>query len=1246
MNCYLSDTQPLFLRTRYLLFALSICFFAGSFLNVAQAQLVYQTDFSGTAGTEPEDWQLRTSNPNATLSLDGAGHLSFVRSTGSTATGYAYWVGSSGSVQDGVITDGVIETVIEWSPESNGQRIGLLARVQNPDSLTPSAYFAGLYRSGSTNYFVVGKDPVSASFAEIFDEQSVNLTVGTSYTVRFSLIGGLLDVDLLDATGTNLITSLSAEDFSYQSGVSGLHARTVSEGRVFLYDSYAVNIPEPMHAVLGMAVLMTLIYIYRRRKGRYCGGGSILIPSGLAVMLVALPLGAETREAAWNRTGEISWRMSDREKLVKHAGLEQTETGETLLLELNGAVFDPEGAMVVRLIPEQRDYRIRIYDADEKEMPVNVDHGGSYVEIRAGEHEYQSFDGSLVRITPHQLPRIRKVVVESTDRIEQVAFSYTPFVLKERVNLAPRIAEPRNRPLSRSPEIHWGEEGFTLSNSTQQMRFSVNRGLDLVEYVSVFSGKDILGESGESHIFLIELDGRRVAAREWEITEVIAEGNHAVRVLMAYEGLQAEFRAVVEERNIRLGLIIQNISEEPKEWKTVFPQIGGVILSEQAEEDYYLFPLYGGVIHSADAHLQSLYSVGSAWWQMVNVYSPDEGFGLVMRCLDTQGLPKGITFRKGRHQQDFMKLLVGKSQRGIAADYWWEDSLSGGIGSAMAIEYPKSEQAAGASRVYPESILYVHEGDWKVPMQEYADWARETWGWRPMSKKLENTWNQQMITMLSPGYQNQKPLYQEGVWYGDYQQDRIDMGEFGYWWKWSDKGPFGSSLQNAREEVGEMIYNRFRSFFNQKDPISGQPVYKVNDGDYDYNPSTGGLEGLRKGIAAAHDAGAIVQFYTTPFLADDNTRLGKEYGKKFNVMNPYIGERPESSLPAAPRGQHFISYGKWRMCLDIEEYQQMVAENRTRIAVDTGVDCIRLDVLGTGGYPCFNPNHQHMIAESADDLSTMRASRVLVERIRKMARENGRDDLLIAAEYPGVDFLLLALDSSLGYELNNWSPAALRPLPVNLLRFYFPEFKYFDLLHPARESEMFPHLLFWNAVGVRGKQYPEDLYQVLHENHDAFDSRSVEPLVPTLVEELYANRFTAEDKEVILFFNHTGDKVDGPVMTTNPTTDDRYFNLLEWEPVQIVEDRIILEIEPGETAAVARIPETITVSLSGEKLHIGLQRAVDHAELAVYDGKRNVVSRVGINAEGITLGAGEWESGGTLKLFSGSRMVDVRLLDL
>lgn len=1246
MRSHLPYTQPLFLRTRHLIFCCLFSVFTGFSLNVAYAQLVYQTDFSGTAGTAPEDWQLRTSHPNATLSLDGAGHLSFVRSTGSTATGYAYWVGSSGSVEDGVITDGILETVVEWSPESNGQRIGILARVQNPDSLTPSAYFAGLYRSGSTNYFVVGKDPVSASFAEIFDEQSVNLTVGTSYTVRFSLVGGSLDVALLDAAGTSLITSLSVEDFSYQSGVSGLHARTVSEGRIFLYDSYAVNIPESLHTVLGMALLVVLTGFYRGRRRRCRGGRAAMITSGLAVLLVTLPLGAEMREAAWNRTGEISWRMSDREKLVKHAGLEQTETGETLLLELNGAVFDPEGTMVVRLIPEQRDYRIRVYDTESREMPVKVDHGGSYVEVRAGEYEYQSFDGSLFRVTTNQLPHIRKVVVESTDRIEQVAFSYSPLVLKERVNLAPEIAKPRNIPLSRSPEIQWEEEEFTLSNSTQQMRFSVNRGLDLVEYISVFSGKDILGESGESHIFLIELDGRRIAAREWEITDVVAEGDNAVRVLLSHDGLQAEFRVVVEERDIRLGLTVQNISGESKEWKTVFPQIGGVVLSERAEEDYYLFPLYGGVIHSADAHLQSLYSVGSAWWQMVNVYSPGEGFGLVMRCLDTQGLPKGITFRKGKHQQDFMKLLVGRNQRGIAADYWWENSLSGGHGSAMAIEYPKTEQLAGASLVYPECILFVHEGDWKAPMQEYADWARETWGWKPMSEKLKNTWNQQMITMLSPGYQNQKPLYQEGVWYGDYKQDRIDMGEFGYWWKWSDKGPFGSSLRNAREEVGEMIYNRFRSFFNQKDPISGQPVYKVNDGDYDYNPSTGGLEGLRQGIAAAHDAGAIVQFYTTPFLADDNTRLGQEYGRKFNVMNPYIGERPVSSLPAAPRGQHFISYGKWRMCLDIEEYQQMVAENRTRIAVDTGVDCIRLDVLGTGGYPCFNPDHQHMIAESSDDLSTMRASRVLVERIRKMATEKGRQDLLIAAEYPGVDFLLLALDSSLGYELNNWSPAALRPLPVNLLRFYFPEFKYFDLLHPARESEMFPHLLFWNAVGVRGKQYPADLHQVLHENHDAFDSRLVEPLVPTLVEELYANRFTAEDKEVILFYNHTGDKVDGPVMVADLIAGYRYFNLLEWEPVQVEEDQIILEIEPGEAAAIARILENITISQTGEKLHIGLQRTVDHAEVAVYDGERNVVSRMEIDDEGITLGAGQWESGGTVKLFSGSRMLDARLLNL
>src|SRR5690606_35575814 len=122
-------------------------------------------------------------------------------------------------------------------------------------------------------------------------------------------------------------------------------------------------------------------------------------------------------------------------------------------------------------------------------------------------------------------------------------------------------------------------------------------------------------------------------------------------------------------------------------------------------------------------------------------------------------------------------------------------------------------------------------------------------------------------------------------WYSGYREDGIDMAEFRHWWEWSEEGPFGVSLKEGLAETVRQMHGRWRYFFFQ-DPVRNRLMNAVNDGDYDYNPRLGGLEGLKEGLAIARREGALTQFYVNCFIVDSTTRMGKQYGKKHSIVNP------------------------------------------------------------------------------------------------------------------------------------------------------------------------------------------------------------------------------------------------------------------------------------------------------------------------------------------------------------------------
>jgi hypothetical protein len=98
-----------------------------------------------------------------------------------------------------------------------------------------------------------------------------------------------------------------------------------------------------------------------------------------------------------------------------------------------------------------------------------------------------------------------------------------------------------------------------------------------------------------------------------------------------------------------------------------------------------------------------------------------------------------------------------------------------------------------------------------------------------------------------------------------------------------------------------------------KDPVTKQMMFGNNPGDYDgYNRRWGGLPAFRDAVRSYQKTGTLVTLYTDPMRADRATRCGQQYGKLWGVIDEH--------------GKYIEPWESWRMCLDVAEYRQRVAD--------------------------------------------------------------------------------------------------------------------------------------------------------------------------------------------------------------------------------------------------------------------------------------------------------------------------------
>jgi len=802
-------------------------------------------------------------------------------------------------------------------------------------------------------------------------------------------------------------------------------------------------------------------------------------------------------------------------------------------------------------------------DLDEKPIPTgSLKANGNTV---ASELPPGQWSLGALQVTPAEGGRVRKITLD---------FELPTTEPKPVVDLRPDISPPKGKRRNVAPSCRIDSDTATLDNGALRAVFQLRPTLALRSLHVGEIDRNVLARPEATHLFRLKVGDAVYGCHEAKVVAITPVTNgFEAKMDIGDTRLLGTFTARAELDELRLGFTVTHAPRPAArpplttdhspltlvQFHLAFPHLAGLKLSGNPADDYYLFPWGGGVLANVPTTLRTSYGEETAWWQMIDLFSPARGGGLYLRSDDPTGLYKCPSLRKGESVHG--DYALDETGRGfLEPDMLWRNALEPAPGIGVAFDYLRRERAPGTSFRAPDACLGSHAGDWREAMKRYATWSHQTWPPRPYPSKLTNCWH-----IVAPGW-GQGPLFKDGAYRTDYLLPANDVVEMMSWWTWSDKGPWGVPMDRLKEELGEALYRRYEAYW-VKEPVSGKLMYPLNRGDYDgYMPEWGGLPALRAHIEDCRKAGNLPMFYTDPILADANTKLGSQHGLEYGIMNPlWKDDYKTGKTPAGYVG----SYGGYCMCLDTEWYSGWVADTLARVCRETGIDGVRVDEYGHRGYVCTSDKHKHLFAEPGHNAWLQALSRNC--RQIHAAMDKVRPGLLLTAEFPGNDDMAAALEGAIVYDVRRESPV--RPAPINLFRFYFPECKSFEIDRPHRRNAS--AMMLWNAVGAFSARYPDDVHALLKEHTGVFERTDNEPLVPTLVPRVYANRFGAADEVIYTVYNATGHTVDAPVLPVEDGGKWRCANLLthqELAPVTVDgQGAIRLKMKREETVVIGRL---------------------------------------------------------------------------
>lgn len=483
----------------------------------------------------------------------------------------------------------------------------------------------------------------------------------------------------------------------------------------------------------------------------------------------------------------------------------------------------------------------------------------------------------------------------------------------------------------------------------------------------------------------------------------------------------------------------------------------------------------------------------------------------------------------GQFPLQFMDSYDGKQGGGLAymvlddtlTRKWFEFKKGEDGLTTMAVSYRNLSLASGERRALPPTVLLPHEGDWRGPFQHYKAWA---------SARFPRTRHNGM-----------KDLF--------YCRRDYPLGGTTYLYDPAKKAySFEKLISESNWAFGGVDMEDISGWaYNEQ--IGRVGTYLKND--------LGGLEGLAEGITIAHGRGSQVGLYFEGYLLDKRAANAERGLAEWQLIR-------EGMQPAWWGGDM-----EFFCCPGAKGWQDALSSDIAEVARVTQADAVYVDQLGICGTnkECWSANHGHPVPSNpiAEEIALLKRVREELDKVRP--------ECAIYIEHIPCDAMTPWIDGAFNMGMKH-TRHALGPTKLPLHRYLFPELPIFEMVAhgirpiPAEEDDL--KLCFFHGMGLwlKGKgaswyspgfrQLAPKFHEVLTEYKDYFRSPDALPHVDTLIDGVYANKFSLGGKSVYTIFNANAETVRGPLVKVEGAVKGK--SLLDIAPFGVEFDGATAEI--------------------------------------------------------------------------------------
>ena len=638
-------------------------------------------------------------------------------------------------------------------------------------------------------------------------------------------------------------------------------------------------------------------------------------------------------------------------------------------------------------------------------------------------------------------------------------------LIPERHDMA--VPTPAGRvPLRAAPQVSREGDRIIASTTGGKLVFDLDEGLAIVDIVNN-SHADWGLSAAPVPLFTVLPPKEYFESDTFEVLECTVSRQQATITLRHQEaslGAEVTIRPLVGDE-FAIGMKLTNTGAEKRRLGLSLAQVA--VRKTSAPEDlWYFYPAMAAAWSNLDRSLRPPHNGGFPV-QWMDAYDRTGGGGVYVATRDTQAEYRW--FCLGKHN--------GRVQQ--------------------AVEYYDDFIGAGETRTYPDAIIGVHAGDWRIAQQRYQDWLR-TWC-TPLKPRLQwfrEVWN--FRTHWTHTQKNNDPQYN---WYL-IDEDRYQAEKF---------------ITQDNELFGRIDMNHFFDWRISKQYGTW--------GDYSHFEDIGGLDRFRAVIRQQQEAGIRVGLYMDAFLCSKKSEIGLAHGEEWAIKDEAGRYRSAYSLPDDPM---------WSMCIFSEGWPEYLSERCAWVAETTGCDGIYLDEGGMGVpyYWCWRDDHGHPVPANAP---------WGFRELARMTREKLPEGKALYTEHCPPDVTIPYMDGGYSTAMGR-SDWTICPGFLHTHRFAFPDFKVLPITSAGSIADgIWDGLRYslFNGCGLYTLSYGHDpeafdlcrkISAILQEHSAAFCTLSPEAFVDTLRADVYANRFPAERETVWTLWNGRWETLRGPVL--------------------------------------------------------------------------------------------------------------------